>query len=58
MYGRHARLPIDLILSIAEGKGESSYTKYVSDLRSRLSKAYKIQTKPSVLENVRNLTMT
>ena len=39
MYDRHPRLPIDLILSIPKGEGESSYTKYVSDLRSRLSEA-------------------
>ena len=44
MYGRHSRLPIDLILSIPEGEGESSYTKYVSDLRSRLSEVFKIAT--------------
>ena len=39
MYDRHPRLPIDLILSIPKGEGESSYTKYVSDLRSRVSEA-------------------
>ena len=44
MYGRHSRLPIDIILSIPEGEGESSYTKYVSDLRSRLSEVFKIAT--------------
>ena len=50
MYCRHPRLPIDLILSIPEGR--ESYAKYVSDLR--LSEAYNIATNEADRARERN----
>ena len=42
MFGRHPKLPIDIILGVEEDPGEQTHTKYVSELRRRLQSAYEV----------------
>ncbi len=44
MYGREARLPIDLVLNHPEENTQRSHVKYVEELRKRLQDAYRIAT--------------
>ena len=41
MFGRHPRLPIDLIMGLPELQEKKSYTQYVKDLRNRLQDSYR-----------------
>ena len=47
MFGRHPRLPIDLILGLPDSDGNDSedYNSYVSTLKSRLTEAYTVAEK-------------
>ena len=45
MYGRQARLPIDLMLSLNDNTKQQSYSEFVSDLQNKLEKAYSIAEK-------------
>jgi transposase InsO family protein len=41
MFGRQPRLAIDVVLGLAlPGKAESNYSRYIEDLKEKLSKAY------------------
>ena len=42
MFGRHPRLPIDLILGSQTKADHKNYNTFVSDLRKQLSSAYKL----------------
>lgn len=42
MFGRHPRLSVDLLLGIEHTEEERSYPKYVSDLREKLTSAYRL----------------
>ena len=42
MFGRHPRLPVDLILGTEPKQEEQSYPKYVAELKERLSAAYRL----------------
>ena len=44
MFGREARLPIDLILSSQGEEPAKSYTKFAESLRNRLRDSYKLAT--------------
>lgn len=42
MFGRHPRLPIDLILGVPEDGERKPYHRYVFELRKRLEESYKL----------------
>lgn len=44
MFGRHPRLPIDLILGVPVESNNTSHQKYTEDLKKRLEEAYKLAT--------------
>jgi len=41
MFGRHPRLPVDMIFGLDRNDGSRSHTAYVDDLRQRLQEAYR-----------------
>ena len=42
MFGRSPRLPVDVIISMDNEEDEQEYNTYVSSLKERLSKAYRV----------------
>jgi transposase InsO family protein len=40
MFGRHPRLPVDVVLGIERNPGRKTHSAYVADLRLRLQEAY------------------
>ena len=42
MFGREARLPIDLAYGIEQNQERQPKSKYVQELRDRLKKAYQL----------------
>ena len=42
MYGRHPRLPVDLVFRRKGASGETDYTEYISTLKKQLSSAYSV----------------
>ena len=47
MFGREARLPIDIVLGVQDEEVEITYLKYTADLKKRLMEAYRIATEAS-----------
>ena len=46
MFGRHARLPIDVVLGIPEeSMEENTYSDFIADLKNRLDYTYKLASK-------------
>jgi hypothetical protein len=41
MFGRHPRLPVDIVFGIERNPGSKSTTAYVTELKQRLQDAYK-----------------
>ena len=54
MYGRHPRLPIDLVFGSNSPEKEQGYKTFVKSLRSRLLEAYKIAIKRSSSNKARH----
>ena len=52
MFGRQARLPVDLLFEDPENEGKS-YGKYVSELRDRIKKAYNLASESARKSQVR-----
>ena len=52
MFGRQARLPVDLLFEDPENEGKS-YGKYVSELRDRIKKAYNLASESACKSQVR-----
>ena len=52
MFGRQACLPVDLLFEDPENEGKS-YGKYVSELRDRIKKAYKLASESARKSQVR-----
>jgi transposase InsO family protein len=44
MFGRHPRLPVDIMFSLDRNASSKSHSAYVADLRQRLQEAYKKAT--------------
>lgn len=44
MFGRHPRLPVDLVLNVPQEEEEQTQAQYVQDLRQRLQSAYELAT--------------
>jgi len=44
MFGRHPRLPVDMVFGLDRNEGSKNHTAYVADLRQRLQEAYKKAT--------------
>ena len=48
MYGRHPKLPIDIYMGLQQDDPKcDGYDRYVADLRTRLTEAYKLATNKS-----------
>ncbi len=45
MFGRHPRLPVDLILGTEISQSAGSHSKYVEDVRKSLQHAYEVAKK-------------
>lgn len=55
MFGREARLPIDVCFGISpNGESESSYQQYVSRMRKELQDAYKLASDAATKNHLRN----
>ena len=56
MYGRHPRLPIDIILGLASEENEENfnYTKFVENLRKTLKTSYKVAQERSKVQQDRH----
>ncbi|XP_034042823.1 uncharacterized protein LOC117525094 [Thalassophryne amazonica] len=55
MFGREARLPIDICFGISpNGESESSYQQYVARMRKELQKAYQLASDAATNSHLRN----
>ena len=54
MFGRHPRLPIDLIVNTETPSEQKDYLTYVSDLKKQLSTAYDIAQRVSSASKLKN----
>ncbi|XP_054862844.1 uncharacterized protein LOC129347938 [Amphiprion ocellaris] len=55
MFGREARLPIDICFGISpDGESESSYQQYVVRMRTDLQKAYKLASEAATKSHLQN----
>jgi transposase InsO family protein len=55
MYGRKARLPIDLMLSLNENVKHQSYQEFVSEMQKKLKYAYEVAEKKVEVMKARNV---
>ena len=54
MFGRQPRLAIDVVLGLAQpGDAETNYSKYIEDLRKKLTSAYKLADEKSRVAKAR-----
>lgn len=54
LYGRHPRLPVDLVFGLLEDTESVTHTKYVEKWLRRMTEAYKIANKASLSSSAKN----